>query len=59
MNTVTVGETMPDGSMTTSGRATAKTTIEKPTPKLTLEKTVDEERLNETKNTAISTCQRT
>ena len=44
-NTVTVGGTMPDGSMTTSGRATAKTTIEKPAPKLTLEKTVDKENL--------------
>ena len=44
-NTVTVGGTMPDGSMTTSGRATAKTTIEKPAPKLTLEKTVDKESL--------------
>lgn len=44
-NTVTVGGAMPDGSMTTSGRATAKTTIEKPAPKLTLEKTVDKESL--------------
>lgn len=44
-NTVTVGGTMPDGSMTTSGRATAKTTIEKPAPKLTLEKTVDKKSL--------------
>lgn len=50
-NTVTVGGTMPDGSMTTSGKATAKTTIEKPAPKLTLEKTVDKESLtvNESK----------
>lgn len=45
-NTVTVGGTMPDGSMTTSGRATAKTTIEKPAPKLTLEKTVDKKSLS-------------
>ena len=44
-NTVTVGGAMPDGSMTTSGRATATTTIEKPAPKLTLEKTVDKESL--------------
>lgn len=44
-NTVTVGGTMPDGSMTTSGRATAQTTIEKPAPKLTLEKTVDKKSL--------------
>ena len=44
-NTVTVGGAMPDGSMTTSGRATAKTTIEKPAPKLTLEKTVDKKSL--------------
>lgn len=45
-NTVTVGGTMPDGSMTTSGRATAQTTIEKPAPKLTLEKTVDKKSLS-------------
>lgn len=44
-NTVTVGGAMPESSMTTSGRATAKTTIEKPAPKLTLEKTVDKESL--------------
>lgn len=44
-NTVTVDGAMPDGSMTTSGRATAKTTIEKPAPKLTLEKTVDRKQL--------------
>lgn len=44
-NTVTIGGAMPDGSMTTSGRATATTTIEKPAPKLTLEKTVDKESL--------------
>ena len=44
-NTVTVGGAMPDGSMTTSGKATAKTTIEKPAPKLTLEKTVDKKSL--------------
>ena len=45
-NTVTVGGAMPDGSMTTSGKATAKTTIEKPAPKLTLEKTVDKKSLS-------------
>ena len=44
-NTVTVGGAMPDGSMTTSGKATAKTTIEKPAPKLALEKTVDKKSL--------------
>lgn len=45
-NTVTVGGAMPDGSMTASGKATAKTTIEKPAPKLTLEKTVDKKNLS-------------
>lgn len=44
-NTVTVNGRTVDGSMTTSGMATAKTTIEKPAPKLTLEKTVDKESL--------------
>ena len=42
-NTVTVGGTTPDGSMTTSGRATANILIEKPAPELTLVKDVDKE----------------
>ena len=44
-NTVSVTGTTIDKTMSTSGKSTAETTIEKAAPKLTLEKTVDKTKL--------------
>ena len=45
-NTVTVNGRTVDGSMTTSGKATATTAIERQTPRLSIEKTVDKTSLS-------------
>ena len=45
-NTVTVNGRTIDGSMTTSGKATATTAIERQTPRLSIEKTVDKTSLS-------------
>lgn len=44
-NTVNATGTTPDGKLTTTGKATATTSIEKQAPKLTIEKTVDKKSL--------------
>lgn len=51
-NTVIATGTTADNSMSTSGKNTATTTIEKQTPKLTIEKTVDKTQLTDTESKA-------